>query len=51
MGATDTMPTGDKIQCRASLIERKTGAQPMYENIMKTDGIWKIWILKIKLEY
>lgn len=39
MGATDTMPTGDKIQCRASLIEWKTGAQPMYENIMKTDGI------------
>lgn len=45
MGATDTMPTGDKIQCRASLIEWKTGAQPMYENIMETVGIRKILII------
>lgn len=36
MGATDTMPTGDKIQCRASLIEWKTDAQPTHANMMKT---------------
>lgn len=45
MGATDTMPTGDKSQCRASLIEWKTGAQPTHENMMKTDGIGKTLIL------